>query len=132
MPTCSLNSPFSRCGIPQAKSTTSIPLCNEPAASISTLPCSKVINSVSSSRWLSRSSLNLNITCARLVIEVFDQERYAASAATTAFSRSLLLPIGNFEITSPLAGLKISPKRSELDDSREPLIQCSIIFGSMS
>jgi hypothetical protein len=38
-------SPLSRLGIPQANSTTSRPRCTSPSASLSTLPCSSVIDS---------------------------------------------------------------------------------------
>ena len=40
VPTWSVYSPFSRCGMPQANSTTSRPRCTSPSASDSTLPCS--------------------------------------------------------------------------------------------
>src|SRR5207249_2793209 len=43
------NSPFMRCGIPQANSTTSRPRWIEPLASESTLPCSEAMRSASSS-----------------------------------------------------------------------------------
>ena len=39
--------PLSRCGIPQAKSTTSRPLATSPAASLATLPCSELIRAAS-------------------------------------------------------------------------------------
>ena len=42
VPTFSEYSPFSRCGMPQANSTTSMPRCTEPIASASALPCSSV------------------------------------------------------------------------------------------
>ena len=40
VPTWSVNSPFSSCGMPQANSTTSMPRVTSPCASRSTLPCS--------------------------------------------------------------------------------------------
>ena len=48
VPTFSECSPFSRCGIPQANSTTSMPRCTEPIASGSVLPCSAVTSAASS------------------------------------------------------------------------------------
>ena len=42
VPTFSLNSPLSRCGMPVANSTTSMPRVIEPSASASVLPCSSV------------------------------------------------------------------------------------------
>ena len=47
VPTFSEYSPFSRCGMPQANSTTSMPRCTEPIASASVLPCSSVTSSAS-------------------------------------------------------------------------------------
>ena len=41
VPTFSLNSPFSICGMPQANSTTSRPRMTEPLASVRILPCSE-------------------------------------------------------------------------------------------
>ncbi len=52
VPTFSLNSPFSICGMPQANSTTSVPRMTSPRASENTLPCSTVISRASSSSVL--------------------------------------------------------------------------------
>ena len=64
VPTFSENSPFNKCGIPQANSTTSKPLVKDPFASSYTFPCSVTINLVSSSEFFSINSLNLNIILA--------------------------------------------------------------------
>ncbi len=48
VPTASVYSPLSRCGMPQANSTTSSPRCTSPSASDSTLPCSAVTIAASS------------------------------------------------------------------------------------
>ena len=48
--TPSLKPPLSRCGAPQANSTTSSPRCTSPSASSSTLPCSAVMASATSWR----------------------------------------------------------------------------------
>src|SRR6478736_1450826 len=56
----SVKPPLSRCGIPQANSTTSCPRDTSPSASETTLPCSEVMISANSPlRWLSNSR-NLN------------------------------------------------------------------------
>ena len=47
VPTSSVNSPLSSCGMPVANSTTSLPRCTSPAASEATLPCSDVITAAS-------------------------------------------------------------------------------------
>ena len=47
-PTFSLNSPFSKCGMPHTNSTTSKPRVTSPRASESTLPCSEVMSANSS------------------------------------------------------------------------------------
>jgi hypothetical protein len=51
VPTFSENSPFNKCGIPQANSTTSRPLVKDPLASSYTFPCSETINLVNSSEF---------------------------------------------------------------------------------
>ena len=62
VPTFSVNSLLSSCGIPQANSTTSRPRTTSPRASDSTLPCSELSVSASSSMWLSSSALKRNRT----------------------------------------------------------------------
>ena len=79
---------MSRCGIPQANSTTSRPRATSPAASEATLPCSELISSASSAVWVRTSSRNANITEARLTSEVSRQAGNAAAAAATAASTS--------------------------------------------
>ena len=48
VPTFSVYSPLSRCGMPQANSTTSMPRCTLPSASASVLPCSSEASRASS------------------------------------------------------------------------------------
>ena len=67
--TSSENSPFNRCGIPQANSTTSRPRATSPRASSVTFPCSAVMSWARSSRWRSTSSRKANRTRARTVSE---------------------------------------------------------------
>ena len=105
------NSPFMRCGIPQANSTTSRPLWIEPLASESTLPCSEAMRRASSSMCRSISSLNLNITRARVRGEVSDQPAKASFATAIARSASALEARGTLPESAPVVGLNTSPKR---------------------
>ena len=109
--TLSLNSPFIRCAMPQANSTTSIPRVSEPVASLKTLPCSAVISAASSSRCCSISSRKRNMMRARAGTGVCAQAGKAASAAAIAASVSGRSANGTRALTSPVAGLKTSPKR---------------------
>ena len=84
VPTASVNSPFSRCGMPQANSTTSRPRCTSPSASDSTLPCSAVMMAESSLRSRSSNSFSLNMTRARRSGGVAAHAGHAAAAAATA------------------------------------------------
>ena len=65
-PTCSVNSPFNKCGMPQANSTTSTPRSISPWASEKTLPCSSEMVRASASWSRARSSMNLNRIRARV------------------------------------------------------------------
>ena len=67
--TFSENPPLSRCGMPQANSTTSRPRATSPAASEATLPCSSVISCAIWLAWDRTSSRNANSTEARLASE---------------------------------------------------------------
>ena len=86
--TSSLNAPLSRCGAPQANSTTSSPRCTSPRASSSTLPCSEVIAAAISSRRRNSASRNANITFVRLVTEASPHARPAVAASATSASTS--------------------------------------------
>src|SRR5882762_5055944 len=105
------NSPFMRCGMPQANSTTSRPRWIEPLASESTLPCSDAMRSASSSMWRSISSLKRNITRARVSGEVSDQPAKASFATAIARSTSALEARGTLAASAPVVGLNTSPKR---------------------
>ena len=59
--------PLSRCAFPQANSTTSSPRVTSPSASESTLPCSRVMSSATSSLCALSSSRKANSTCIRRV-----------------------------------------------------------------
>ena len=101
----SVYSPFSRCGMPQANSTTSSPRWISPSASLSTLPCSAVIAAARRLLACSSNSLNLNITRARRSGGVAAQAGQAAAACTTAASISAAPPMATWPDTSPVAGL---------------------------
>src|SRR2546425_429473 len=105
------NSPFMRCGIPQANSTTSRPRWIEPLASESTLPCSEAMRSASSSMRRSINSLKRNITRARTSGEVSDQPAKASFATAIARSTSALEARGTLAASAPVVGLNTSPKR---------------------
>ena len=64
-PAPSVYSPFCKCGIPQANSTTSMPRCTSPRLSATTLPCSDESSSANSSILSSSNCLKRNITRAR-------------------------------------------------------------------
>ena len=104
VPTLSEKLPFSRWGIPQANSTTSIPRVREPRASLRTLPCSAVISPDNSPAYRSSSSLNRNRTLARRSGGVAAQAGNAAAAAATASSTSLLPAKETRPVISPVAG----------------------------
>ena len=61
VPTFCENSPFNKCGIPQANSTTSKPRITEPLASSIVLPCSIATVSANSSMLFSIKFLNFAI-----------------------------------------------------------------------
>ena len=104
-PTCSVNSPLRRCGMPQANSTTSVPRVTSPAASESTLPCSSVISRARAPASRSSNSRNLNRMRARVSGGVAAQAGKAAAAALTARSTSPALAKATRRLRSPVAGL---------------------------
>jgi hypothetical protein len=126
VPTWSVYSPFSRCGMPQANSTTSRPRCTSPSASDSTLPCSPVIISDISRRSRSSRSFSLNITRARRSGGVAAQAGQAAFAAATVLSTSDASAIATFAVTSPEAGLNTSPNLPLVPATDLPPIKCPI------
>ena len=122
------NSPFNKCGIPQANSTTSSPLVKEPLASSKTLPCSETINFVNSSEFFSINSLNLNIILALCRAGFRDQVSNAFFATSTALSKSDLEASLTSDSCSPVAGLKTFPFLSEDPGIILPFTKCSIKF----
>ena len=111
VPTFSECSPFSSCGMPQANSTTSMPLCTEPIASSSVLPCSSVMIFASSFCCAWSNCRNFCMTRARRSTGVSRQAGNAAAAACTAASTSAASEKTTFFVTRPVAGLKTSPWR---------------------
>ena len=109
VPTFSLNSPFSKCGMPVANSITSMPRVTSPSASARVLPCSCVMIFARSFRCVSMSSRKRMRIRARRSEGVTRQDGSAAAAAATAASISAALASGTCRITSPVAGLVISP-----------------------
>ncbi len=101
----SVNPPLSRCGMPQANSTTSWPRLISPRASESTLPCSLVRILASSPLRALSSSRKLNMIAVRLVSEVSRQAGNAAAAASMTARASSTLPSATSPVTSPVAGL---------------------------
>ena len=120
VPTFSLNSPFSSCGMPQANSTTSMPRITSPRASDSTLPCSAVIRPASSSRCCSSSALNRNITRARCSGGVAAQAGSALAAAAIAARVSSALAYATMPRSAPVAGLCMVPVRPEVPATNCP------------
>ncbi len=102
--TFSENPPLSRCGMPQANSTTSRPRATSPAASEATLPCSSVISWASLLAFARRSSRNANSTEARLASETRRQVWNASLAASTARSTSAGVAKSTWPLTCPVAG----------------------------
>jgi hypothetical protein len=92
-------------GAPHATSTHSMPRRTLPRASSSVFPCSVVTVCASSSKCCSRSALNRNNTCARVLTGVSRQAGDASCAALTAASTSVGVDSGVRPITSPTAGL---------------------------
>ena len=101
----SVKPPLSRCGMPQANSTTSWPRLTSPRASETTLPCSLVMISASSPLREFSSSRKLNRIWVRLASEVSRQAGNAAAAASITARASSTLPRASSPVTSPVAGL---------------------------
>ena len=107
--TCSDASPLSRCGAPQANSTTSRPRCTSPRASASVLPCSAVITLARSPARSARSSRKRNSTFPRLVSDMALHAAKPAVAAATPRSTSAVLANATRRVTAPVAGSVTSP-----------------------
>ena len=97
--------PLSRCGMPQANSTTSRPRATSPAASLATLPCSSVMSFASSVAWVLTSSRKANRTVTRLDSDTRPQDLAASRATRTASSTSCAEAKSTVPLMWPVAGL---------------------------
>ena len=113
-PAPSVNSPFIRCGMPQANSTTSTPRWMSPLASRMVLPCSRARTSASFSLSRSSNCRNFISTRARRWGLVAAQAGWAALAFSTAARTSALEASGTREICSPVMGCQPCVKRPEV------------------
>ena len=104
--------PLSRCGMPQANSTTSRPRATSPAASERTLPCCEVMISASSPPRALSSSRKRNRTWLRLASEVSRHAGKAAFAAAITVAASSAVASGTWAVIAPVAGSVTSAKRS--------------------
>ncbi len=120
-------SPLSSVGMLQANSTTSRPRLISPLASESTLPCSRVTISASSSVCSTSSSRNRNITAVRLASEYCDQTSNAAAALAIAVSTSAGVAEATWATTSPVAGLSTGTTTSSAPTYGLPSIQCGMV-----
>src|SRR4051812_2934399 len=122
----SVNPPLSRCGMPQANSTTSWPRVTSPRASSRTLPCSAVMIAASSPLRALSSSRKANSTWLRTVREVSRHAGKAALAAATAASTSSTPARATSPVTWPVAGSVTDAVRPLLPSRRAPSIQCGM------
>ena len=113
--------------MPHANSMTSSPRWTSPRASESTLPCSLVIISASSSTLALTSSRKANSTFARVLSDDCDQSAKAACALATAVCTSAAEPSSTWAVCSPVAGSNTGPVRVESSAVALPSTQCSIV-----
>ncbi len=129
----SVNEPLSRCGIPQANSTTtSWPRATSPAASASTLPCSAVMIAASSGARAFSSSRKANSTWVRRASEASRQAGKASAAAATTWSTSSVVARGTDPVTAPVAGLVTSPQPPGCPAYSWPALQWVSTVGASS
>ena len=106
VPTFWENSPFNRCGMPQANSTTSKPLVTEPFASSKVLPCSIEINVANSSILSSIKFLYLEIILDLFKGVVFAHLIWLFFELSIVSLKSSISDITTSEIFSPVDGSK--------------------------
>src|ERR1700730_10918015 len=114
VPALSVYSPFSRCGMPIANSTTSSPRWISPLASGMVFPCSEESRRARDSISRFTSSTNFMRIRARRCGFVAAQPGWAAAASSIAASTSLCDASGTRACTSPVWGLKTSANRLDL------------------
>ncbi len=135
VPTLSLKSPFSRCGMPVANSTTSMPRVIEPSASLIVLPCSCDTSRARSVLCVSIRSRNRIRMRARRNAGAARHAGNAAVAAAAAASTSAASLNGTCRSTSPVAGLVTSAYRVVCAATARPPIHSgrrSSVVKSMS
>ncbi len=117
--TSSENSPFSRWGMPQANSITSMPRATSPRASSSTLPCSAVMSRARSSRCRSASSRKANRIRVRAVSDV---SRHPDAGGSRRAPRPGPTSVAEASTTSPVcvpdAGSNTGAVRASAPSSR--------------
>src|ERR1700682_2525007 len=111
VPTLSLKSPLSRCGMPVANSTTSMPRVMEPSASVAVFPCSCDTSRARSDLCVCIKSRKRIKMRARRSAGAARHAGNAVLAASTAASTSKASASGTWRTTSPVAGLVTSPYR---------------------
>src|SRR5690606_22945795 len=126
-PAPTVDSPFSRCGMPQANSITSSPRWTSPRASPRTLPCSLDSSAASSSMWSSSRRAKRNITRARRCGLVAAHPGCAAAAVRTASSSSAAPAKATRAWTSPPLGPKTPPWRPLPEATWWPSMKCPML-----
>src|ERR1700682_2292186 len=111
VPTLSLKSPLSRCGMPVANSITSMPRVIEPSASAAVFPCSCETSRARSDLCVCIRSRKRIRMRARRSAGAARHDGNAVLAASTAASTSKASARGTWRTTSPVAGLVTSPYR---------------------
>ena len=113
-PAPSVNSPFSRCGMPQANSTTSRPRWTSPLASAKVLPCSdeRSLARLSNSRLHQLEKLEQH-ACAPLRIGGGPGRLRGLGVGDGVLDLGTCLANATLACTSPVLGLNTSPKRPD-------------------
>ena len=120
VPTFSVTSPFRRCGMPTANSTTSSPRVTSPSASSWVLPCSAEISSAILSAFSCKRNLNRSRMRARRSGGVLAQAGQAALATATTSPTSSAEASGTRFSATPVAGLNTSANRPDLPGTGAP------------
>src|SRR6185312_11582132 len=125
----SVKPPLSRCGMPQANSTTSWPRLTSPSASETTLPCSLVMILASSPLCALSSSRKANNAADRLANDVSRQAGNATAAASITARASSTPPNTTSPVTVPIAGLVIGAVEALVAAKKVLFIQWLMLVG---
>ena len=125
----SVNPPLSRCGMPQANSTTSWPRLISPSASETTLPCSLVMILASSPLRALSSSRKANNAADRLANDVSRQAGNATAAASITARASSTPPNTTSPVTVPIAGLVTGAVEALVAAKKVLFIQWLMLVG---